>query len=362
MKINKLNNEELEVWLSLARTVGPVKFFSILRACGSLDEVLKYLNRVANNKVYCIQDAREEINNAEKIGAKIIPVCDPDYHDILRNISGCPTVITALGDTSLLRREIIAMIGGRNSSMNGRNFANKLALDLSEAGFIVISGLARGIDTAANSVIYKNYPTIAVTASGIDVVYPRENLDLYKRITENGGLVITELPFATKQKPQYFPQRNRIISGLSLGVVVIEASKSSGSLITANFALDQGREVFAVSGFPLDSRSSGSNHLIKNGAKLIESADDIIESIRFSLPPQQKKLFDIEHYAVNQKQEKLQQAKSVIVDHINSVPVDIDELMLARGLSTSIALMALLELELENKIERSPGNKVSIVF
>ncbi len=120
MKINKLNNKELEVWLSLARTIGPIKFFSILRTHGSLDEVLKYLNRVANDKVYGIQDAREEINNAERIGAKIIPACDPDYPDLLRNISSCPPVITALGDISLLSREIIAIIGGRNSSMNGR--------------------------------------------------------------------------------------------------------------------------------------------------------------------------------------------------------------------------------------------------
>ncbi|UIP91710.1 DNA-protecting protein DprA [Wolbachia pipientis] len=336
MKINKLNNKELEIWLSLARTVGPVKFFSVLRACGSLDEVLKYLNKLTN-KDYGIQSAKEEIKNAEEIGAKIIPTCNPDYPDILRNISGCPPVITTLGDVSLLSREIIAIIGGHNSSMNGRNFANKLALDLSEAGFVIVSGLAKGIDTAANSVIYKNHPTIAVTASGIDVVYPRENLDLYKRITE--------LPFATKPKSQYFPQRNRIISGLSPGVVVIEASKNSGSLITADFALNQGREVFAVSGFPLDSRF-----------------DDIIESIRFSLPPQQKSLFDVEHCSINQKQEKLQQAKSVIVDHINSVPVDIDELILASGLSTNITLMALLELELENKIERSPGNKISLIF
>nr|WP_256359306.1 DNA-processing protein DprA [Wolbachia endosymbiont of Trichogramma pretiosum] len=126
----------------------------------------------------------------------------------------------------------------------------------------------------------------------MDVVYPRENFDLYKRINENGVLVITQLPFATKPKPQYFPQRNRIISGLSLGVVVIEALKKSGSLITSDFSLNKGREVFAISGFPLDLRCSGSNYLIKNGAKLIESADDIVESVRFILPLQQKNLFD----------------------------------------------------------------------
>lgn len=147
-----MNNEELEVWLSLARTIGSMKFFSILRAYGSLDEALEYLNRFANNKkVYGIQDARKEINDAEKIGAKIIPACDPDYPDLLRNILDCPPVITALGDISLLSREIIAIIGGRDSSINGRNFASKLALDLSEAGFITVSGLAKGIDTAANS-------------------------------------------------------------------------------------------------------------------------------------------------------------------------------------------------------------------
>ncbi|WP_410543366.1 DNA-processing protein DprA [Wolbachia endosymbiont of Mansonella ozzardi] len=142
-----------------------------------------------------------------------------------------------------------------------------------------------------------------------------------RKSLKDGELVITEFPFATKPKLQYFSQRNRIISGLSLGVTMVETSKSSGSLITANFALDQGREVFVVSAFPLDLRSSGSNYLIKNGAKLIESADDIIESIRFSLPPRQKSLFDVEH--VNQenvKQEKLQQAKFLMVSHINSVP------------------------------------------
>ncbi|XP_017474227.1 PREDICTED: protein smf-like [Rhagoletis zephyria] len=295
----------------------------------------------------------------EKTGAKIIPACDPDYPGLLRNILDCPPVIAALGDTSLLNQEMIAIIGGRNSSINGRKFANKLALDLSEAGFITVSGLAKGIDTAANSVIYKNYPTIAVVASGIDVVYPRENIDLYEQIVKNGGLVITELPFATKPKPQYFPQRNRIISGLSLGVVVVEASRHSGSLITANFALNQGREVFAVSGFPLDLRCSGSNYLIKNGAKLVESVDDIIESFRFNLPQSQRNLFNI---VAHPEQEELQQAKSIIVNHINSVPINVDELILESGLSPDMALMALLELEMENKIERSPGNKISFVF
>lgn len=365
MKIDKLNNKELAIWVSLARTVGPTKFFNLLRASGSLNNAFEYFSRLDSKKVYGIQDAQKEIDHTEKIGAKIIPACDPNYPNFLRNILDCPPIITVLGNISLLNREIIAVIGGRNSSINGRNFANKLALDLSEAGFVTVSGLAKGIDTAANSVIYKNHPTIAVMASGVDIVYPKENLALYKKIIENGGLVITELPLTTQPKPQYFPQRNRIISGLSLGVVVVEASKHSGSLTTANFALNQGRDVFAVPGFPLDSRYGGSNYLIKNGAKLVESADDIIESIKFNLPPHQKSFFDIHALDLSEKdikQEKLQRAKSVIVDYINSVPVDVDELILASGLSTNTALMALLELELENKIERSPGNKISLIF
>ncbi|OEY87038.1 DNA protecting protein DprA [Wolbachia pipientis] len=342
MKISKLSNEELEMWLIIARTVGAAKFFTLLKEHKSPDQALQHLDK---KRIFSVQDARNEIENTEKINAKTIPACDPDYPDLLRNIPDCPPVITALGNTALLNREIIAIIGGRNSSMNGRKFANNLALDLSKIGLVIVSGLARGIDTAANSIIHQGYPTIAVMASGIDVVYPKENLVLYSKIAESGGLVITELPFATQPKPQYFPQRNRIISGLSLGVVVIEASKSSGSLITANFALNQGREVFAAPGFPLDPRCSGSNYLIKNGAKLIDSAEDITESIRFSS---------------KQPDEKVERAKSVITDHINSAPVDVDELILASGLPADVVLTALSELEMENKIERLPGNKISL--
>ncbi|MBV0900055.1 MAG: DNA-processing protein DprA [Wolbachia endosymbiont of Fragariocoptes setiger] len=367
-KVSKLNNEELAMWLSLARTLGGTKFFNLLKVSKTLDKAFQYFRRLQHKKIYSIDDAYEEIINVSRIEARIIPACDPDYPEFLKSIVSYPPTITVLGDISILKSEIIAIVGGRNSSINGRNFSNKLALDLSESGFVVVSGLARGIDTAANSVIYNNYPTIGVIASGIDIVYPRENLYLYEKIAKNGGLIVSELPFATKPKPQFFPQRNRIISGLSLGVVVIEASKRSGSLITANFALNQGKEVFAVSGFPLDYRCSGSNYLIKNGAKLVESADDIIESIRFNLPQHQKKYFnteatcDLNLNIEDIPHKKLQQVKSCVLKHINSVPTNVDDLILASGLPTNIALIALLELELENKIERFPGNKISLIF
>lgn len=227
MKIDRLNAEELKIWVSLSRTLGATKFFNLIQIHGSLNSASQHLHRLDTKKVYSIQSAEKEIESTENIGGKIIPACDPDYPSFLRNISNYPPVITALGNISLLNREIIAIIGGRNSSMNGRNFAHKLAIDLSKSGFITVSGLARGIDTAVNNVIYQDHPTIAVIASGIDVVYPRENLDLYTQIIENGGLVITELPFSTQPKPLYFPQRNRIISGLSLGVVVFESRKRS---------------------------------------------------------------------------------------------------------------------------------------
>ncbi len=170
------------------------------------------------------------------------------------------------------------MVGSRNASANGKRIAYGIAFDLSKAGFVTVSGLARGIDSTVHSVILEKMPTVAVTASGIDVVYPKDNLHLYRAIVHNGGVVVTELPFSSLPKASFFPQRNRIISGMAWGTVVVEASRRSGSLITANFALSQG-QVFAVPGLALDPKYSGSNYLIKQGATLVESAEDIIQAL-----------------------------------------------------------------------------------
>ncbi len=382
MQIKKLSHSELIAWLRLIRTtnIGPVTFMAFLKVYKTPENALKHLPTLIKNsgiskkisKIYTLEEAEQELKNAEAIGAKVIAACEHDYPENLRNIPDFPPIITALGDISLLKKNMIAIVGGRNSSINGRNFANKLACDLSQAGFITISGLASGIDTAVNSIIFQGYPTIAVIAAGIDVVYPQENLNLYKKIIENGGLVITELPLSTKPKPQYFPQRNRIISGLSLGVVLVEASKHSGSLITANFALEQSKEVFAVPGPPLDSRCSGSNNLIKKGAKLVESVDDVIDGINFNCSnrPIQNSLFDhsidynndeCETY-IDVANTEIQRAKTAILSCIDSMPIDIDEIIAVSGIRTEVILVALLELELAQRIERYPGNKIALIF
>ncbi|GHM58711.1 MAG: DNA processing protein DprA [Candidatus Mesenet longicola] len=376
MQIKQLSHDELIAWLRLIRTVniGPVTFFAFLKVYKTPKNVLEHLptlisNSGANNKIskICtIEEAEKELESVKAIGAKVIAACEPDYPESLRKIADFPPIITVLGDISLLKKNIIAIVGGRNSSINGRNFANKLAYDLSQAGFITISGLASGIDTAVNSIIFQNHPTIAVTAAGIDVVYPKENLHLYNKIAENNGLIITELPFSTKPKPQYFPQRNRIISGLSLGIVLIEASKRSGSLITANFALEQNKEVFAVPGSPLDPRCGGSNNLIKKGAKLVESVDDIIDGIHFSCTIQNSLFDDATNYGNDEYADvtdtEVQKAKAIVLSCIDSMPTDIDEIIAVSGVRTEIVLVALLELELAQKIERYPGNKVALVF
>lgn len=376
MQIKQLSHDELIAWLRLIRTtnIGSVTFFAFLKVYKTPKNALEHLPTLINNsgankkisKICTVEEAEKELESAKAIGAKIIAACEPDYPESLRKIADFPPVITALGDVSLLKKNMIAIVGGRNSSINGRNFANKLAYDLSQAGFITISGLASGIDTAVNSIIFQNYPTVAVTAAGIDVVYPKENLQLYNEIAENNGLIITELPFSTKPKPQYFPQRNRIISGLSLGVVLIEASERSGSLITANFALEQNKEVFAVPGSPLDPRCSGSNNLIKRGAKLVSSVDDIIDGIRFSCVIQNS-LFDCSNdYGIDEYVDvtdvEVQKAKTTVLSCIDSMPTDIDEIIAVSKIPTEVVLVTLLELELAGKIERYPGNKVTLVF
>ncbi|WP_339046245.1 DNA-processing protein DprA [Candidatus Mesenet endosymbiont of Agriotes lineatus] len=376
MQIKQLSHDELIAWLRLIRTVniGPVTFFAFLKVYKTPKNVLEHLPTLISNsgtnnkisKICTVEEAEKELESAKAIGAKIIAACEPDYPESLRKIADFPPVITVLGDVSLLKKNIISIVGGRNSSINGRNFANKLAYDLSQAGFITVSGLASGIDTAVNSMIFQNHSTIAVTAAGIDVVYPKENLQLYNKIAESNGLIVTELPFSTKPKPQYFPQRNRIISGLSLGVVLIEASKRSGSLITANFALEQNKEVFAVPGSPLDPRCGGSNNLIKKGAKLVESVDDIIDGIRFGCTIQNSLFDDATNYGndeyVDVTDTEVQKAKAAVLSCIDSIPTDIDEIIAVSGMRTEIVLVALLELELAQKIERYPGNKVALVF
>ncbi|AAZ68266.1 DNA-processing protein DprA [Ehrlichia canis] len=373
MKTKKeLSYQEFISCIRLIRTpnIGPSTFHALVKlykTCQHTLEVLPNLIKKSNtnDKLYnicSIETAELEIENTNKIGGKIITVFDQDYPKALRHIHDYPPVLTVLGNTSILKEKIIGIVGSRNPSINGKNFAYKLSYELANSGFVIVSGLARGIDKSAHSIIFQQLPTIAVMASGINIVYPQENTHLYKTIIDKGGLIITEFPFATLPRAQLFPQRNRIISGLSLGIVVVEASIQSGSLITANFALEQNREVFAVPGSPLDHRCRGSNSLIKNGAKLVESTEDIIENLQFNRHNTyiQNSLFDNtvqNNYHFNE----INNTKDIILQHISHSPIEIEEIITSTNLNISNILIALTELEESKKIERFPNNKVALI-
>ena len=373
MQVQKeLSHQDLISCLRLIRTpnIGPSTFSALIKlykTCRNTLEVLPNLIKKSkiNNKINTIcsiEEAELEIENTNKIGGKIITVFNEDYPEILRNIHDYPPVLTILGDLSLLKKNIIGIVGSRNPSINGKNFAYKLSYELANTGFVIVSGLARGIDKSAHSIIFQQLPTIAVMGNGINIVYPQENTHLYKTIIDKGGLIITEFPFSTLPKAHLFPQRNRIISGLSLGVVVVEASIQSGSLITANFALNQNREVFAVPGSPFDYRCKGSNSLIKNGAKLVESTNDIIEGIQFNHKNYVQHSFFDHIVKEHELFPKINNAKDLILQNMSHSPIEIEEIIASTNLSISSVLIALTELEASKKIERFPNNKVALIY
>lgn len=354
--------------------VGPVTFYKHLQTYnGSLK---KTISAIAQKKKLCSKDkAAEEIERAAKLGVKIITYKDTVYPESLRQLNDAPPILYALGNTDLLSHPLsMAIVGARNASINGRKIASRIAYDLTENDVLIISGMARGIDSAAHkgAMYAKNKlgPTIAVLGTGIDVVYPAENKDIYKMIAEQ-GLIISELPFGTAAQISTFPRRNRIISALSAGTLVVEASLHSGSLITAKCALEQGKDIFAVPGSPLENRSQGPNHLIKEGAVLTENAEDIlnilsinqnrqIKSAQLSLKPLDKvenrvNISDIKiSEPLPNKENNLP-----LIELITFEGVDIDELLRSSGLMQADFFSQLLDLEFSGKIERQVGNRVA---
>ena len=271
-------------WLQLIRTpsIGPITFHRLIAKYGSATQSLAALpdlsTKAGRPRPLRAADRRsceEEMNAAEDAGVKIIAFCEDEYPLPLKEIADPPPLLFTRGAPSLFERPGIAIIGARNASGVGRKFARNLAADLGAADIVVISGLARGIDGAAHTAALDT-GTIAVVAGGVDVIYPPEHDQLTQEIAQR-GMVLSECAYGYKPTARDFPKRNRLISGLSRGVVVVEAAKRSGTLITARFALEQGREVFAVPGSPLDPRCQGANRLIRDGATLIESAQDILE-------------------------------------------------------------------------------------
>ncbi len=305
--MKKLSDKEKVNWLRVIRSenIGPVTFNTLLKNFGSIEKIIEIVPELSLRggknkpiKISSQSEAEKELENTRKVGGDIIALCEDEYPKLLKSISDAPPVISCLGNKELLQKQKISIVGTRHASINGINFTKKVAKDLSDNDYTVVSGLALGIDAAAHmSALNGKASTIAVLGCGVDVVYPLENRKIYEGVKEK-GLILSEFPLSTSPQKQNFPRRNRIISGLSMGVLVIEATLKSGSLITSKYALEQGREVFAVPGFPLDPRCEGPNSLIKQGAVMVRGGFDIINEFN--------SLFKIESLIKEENEEEFQ--------------------------------------------------------
>ena len=371
-KRQQLTPEQRLDWLRLIRSenVGPTTFRELVNHCGSAGAALEALPGLAQRggrarriKV-CTQDAAAaELSATERAGAKIVALCEPGYPAWLSRIDAPPPLIIVKGDLTLVEHPIVSIVGSRNGSALGQKFTRQLAVELGREGFVIASGLARGIDTAAHRAALEQ-GTIAVLAGGVDIVYPPENADLQQTIAET-GLLITERSIGLKPRAQDFPRRNRLISGIAAGVVVVEAAKRSGSLITARFAGEQGREVFAVPGSPLDPRAGGTNALLRQGATLVTCGDDIIETLAPILSDDVWDTHgDMEDAETDRRNsatsEIVQSDREKLVAALGVSPVDVDELIRSTGLPARQVQVILLELDLAGRLERHGQQLVSL--
>ncbi len=357
-------------WLRLIRSenVGPITFYQLLARFGSADSALAALPELARRggrrapiRIPSRAAAERELAATEAFGGRLLCRDEPGYPATLAAIEDAPPVVALLGHGHLMERRMIGVVGARNASASGRRFARQLAVELGEAGLVVVSGLARGIDASAHEGALKS-GTIAVMAGGVDVVYPEENRALYGRVREE-GLALSEMPPGTEPQGRHFPRRNRIISGLCLGLVVVEAAQRSGSLITARFAAEHGREVFAVPGSPLDPRCKGTNGLIRDGAHLTEGAADVLAVLAgMGLPPLREAPAEGEAPPPAQPTPtELEKARLLVLEALGPTPVPVDEILRQTHLSPAVVSLALLELELAGRLERHPGNRASLL-
>ncbi|MBX6320571.1 MAG: DNA-protecting protein DprA, partial [Rhodospirillaceae bacterium] len=359
--------------LRLIRTenVGPIAYRELLARFGSAGRALEALPGLARRggrpglRICPRADAERELEALTRLGGRIVVAGEPEYPAALAVLNDSPPLIAVAGDVDLVRRRGVAVVGARNASANGRRFAEDLARQLGAAGLVVVSGLARGIDAAAHRGALDS-GTVAVLAGGLDVVYPPEHAELQRAIAARGALV-AEQPLGTVPQARHFPRRNRVISGLALGVVVVEAAERSGSLITARLALEQGRQVMAVPGSPLDPRCRGANRLIRDdGAVLVQSAADVIESLEGSILPgpgeRARGTATGAEAPLFAPEEAPADARALVESRLGASPVAVDELVRQCQLSSAVVQTVLLELELAGRLERHPGNRISLIL
>lgn len=387
-------------------TIGMVTYHKLVRQFGDARGALHHLSQLPAHSRPAIMpraDAERIAHNVANFGGRTLTHTDSEYPTMLKHSGNCPPYLHVMGNIALLNRPTVAIVGARNASVVGQRIANEIATHLGNAGYVIASGLARGIDTSAHVGSLKT-GTIAVIAGGLDSIYPPENANLHKTIAKMGCLV-TEQPIGTKPRSQDFPKRNGIIAGLCRGLLVAECAVKSGAMITARHALDLGRDVFAVPGSPADIRARGCNQLIKDGAGLAENADDIIHSLQAGIqhtlldptqnpplippgvaddsPPQKWQVLgmdDVDDSAdgdnaiaptestayTNPESEPLtkdipQTPTEILLTHLSTAPTTMDELVRAVDLPLPVVQSAILELELNGKITRHGDSSVSLI-
>src|SRR5215510_13853746 len=369
MGVHLTDDERLD-WLRLIRSqnVGPRTFHALISHYGHARDALAALPQLARRggasspgRICTRSEAEREMAAAQSAGVSFVALGEPDYPLRLAMIDDAPPLIAVRGEPATLARPTVAIVGARNASAAGIKFAERLARELGEAGLVVASGLARGIDAAAHrgSLVTG---TVAAIAGGHNSIYPPEHVPLAEAIAAD-GVVLSEMPIDHEPRARDFPRRNRLISGLAAGVVVIEAAQRSGSLITARMALEQGREVFAVPGSPLDPRCEGSNNLLKQGATPVTEAGDIITALRpiFERPIQLMAREPERPMAPSAGHEPNEDERGRIVELLGPTPVGIDDLIRLSGLPPAIVRAVLLEVEIAGKLERHGGGLVSLM-
>jgi DNA processing protein len=356
--------QDLIARLRLIRSenIGPISYRHLIARFGSAAAALAAIPELAARgggrapAIVAAAAAERELEAAARYGARHLFLGFDGYPRLLAEVEVAPPVLIVKGDLGLAERRAVAVVGARNASAAGCRFARQLAVELGRAGLVVVSGLARGIDSAAHDAALDS-GTIAAIAGGIDKVFPPENAARQEAIAEH-GLLVAEQPPGTEPKARHFPRRNRIIAGLALGTVVIEAAPRSGSLITARFAGDYGREVMAVPGSPLDPRAQGCNLLIREGATLVQGAEDVIEAISPMIGGVRE---PGESYHGEGAGDATEGERKTLFSLLSATPVLVDELIRQSGLPAAIVHTILLELELAGRLERHAGGKASLI-
>lgn len=367
----RLSDRQRIGWLRLIRTenVGPATFRDLINRFGSAEAALAVLPELVRSggasrslRIPTAAEAEAELEAAQRMGASFVAIGEPEYPPILRRMEQPPPLVAVKGEPAVFQLPPVAIVGARNASLAGIKMARNLAADLGANGYAVISGLARGIDTAAHEGGLAT-GTVAVLAGGLDRPYPPENQGLCEEIAARGGALLTEMPFGWEPRARDFPRRNRIVAGLCLGLVVVEAARRSGSLISARLAGELGRLVFAVPGSPLDPRAAGTNGLLKDGAILVTEARDVLDQIAPLLGRAASGAETLDEPPdFSSAPPPGDDDRARVVEALGPVPAEIDEIIRHTGLHPAMVFMILLELDLAGRLERHSGGSVSLLL